>query len=239
MNRDDKHGKVDRRKLRVDRPSLNELMPVESGGKNFEFRLEPRCKVCSKGEDVVRTVNSLLATGSTYRDVLRAIESFNTVYPESKKITYSSLRTHQKRHMPFEAFAIREIVEKRAQQYQKDFIDGEGTLIAPATYAEVMMQKAFANLSSPDTTVTPFEGLAAARALHGFTKDEEGAIDVAIAMQQLNKIISAVRAEVPPEMWNAILQRLDGEQEVVDAEIVEVEEDFDPEVDVDDRDTLE
>ena len=203
-------GKVDRRKLRVDRPSLRELMPVEAGGKNYEFKWEPRCRVCSAGNDVLQLVNSLLANGATYRDVCRAVESLNGTLPKNKQLTYQSIRMHQKMHMPFEAAAIREIIEKRAQDAQKNFIEGEGTILTPAAYAEVMMVKAHMQLMDEDQKVYPSEGLAAAAALHRFVSDEQGSLDAAQAVSQLGKIIEAVRAICSPDQMKMILNILDG-----------------------------
>lgn len=248
MAREDGFGKVDRRTIRVDRPTLNDLLPVEAGGNNYDFKYERRCRVCSAGTGVLELVNSLLASGSTYRDVLRALDVFNETKEKSRKISYSSIRNHQKRHMPFEAQAIRDIVERRAEKEQKDFVDGYGTIITPASYAEVMMQKGFESLVSGGAIITPREGLQAARTLHSFTRGEtEGQIDAATAIAQLNRIINAVKRVATGEQIEKIVALLEEESfvdaieeedRVVDAEEFDEDdiEEFDPGLDEDDED---
>ena len=202
-------GKVDRRTMRVDRPALKEITPVEVGGKKYEFVSEPRCRVC-RDTGIRQLVDSLLANGYTYQDVTRAVTSLNATLPKNKQLTYASIRVHQKRHMPFEASAIREIIEKRAQEAQKNFIEGEGTILTPAAYAEVMMVKAHIQLMDEDQKVYPSEGLAAAAALHRFVSDEQGSLDAAQAVSQLGKIIDAVRAICSQDQIRQIGIILDG-----------------------------
>lgn len=222
-----------RQSFRIERPRLPPELDVRVAGKEYQFKFEPRCKVCKAGDEIRTVINKLLVQGLTYQDVFNFVDtSYNKVLEKKDKISYSSIRTHQKLHLPFESAAIREIIERRAQQAQKDFIEGTETLITPATYAEVMMNRAFSSLVSPSAVVDPEAGLAAAKTLHSFIKDEEGTVDAAIALQQLNKIIMAVRTVCTEEQMSQILAILDGQQSIAG----EVVEDFDPGVDDDDFD---
>lgn len=216
--------KVDRRKVRVDRPSLAEILPVEAGGVNYEFKYEPRCRVCNAGDGVLELVNRLLATGATYADVTRAVEVFNRDRPANRQISYNSIRNHQKLHMPFESQAIRQILENRAKQAEKDFINGQGTILNPASYAEVVMQKSFEDIQKGISVVETRDGLAAAKMLHAITAGAESGLEASQALAQLNKIIEAVRAVVTPEQMDQIVQRLESTQSDEMEELEEAEE---------------
>lgn len=236
---------TDLRKYRPDYgPSNRELLPIAVGGKNYEFKFEPRCKVCKSGTEVLHLVNKLLVSGATYADVERSIEFYNKTLPERSRISYSSIRTHQLNHMPFRASAVRKVIEKRAMETQKDFIAGENSVVDALTYAEVMMNQGFRMMTEDGAIVTPKEGLEAAKAFQQMTKDEQGQMDAALAMSQLNRIINAVKKIVPEEMFQRIIEELDREEEsvqidsyedVVDAEEVDddFDEDFDPELESD------
>lgn len=206
---------VDRRKLPKEArgPKLDNILPVTSGGSNYEFKLEPRCKVCQKGTEFLGMCNALLATGASYQDVLRTIDAVNRTYPPKLQVTYSSLRNHQKKHLPYDSYAIREIIEKRAGQQQKDFIAGTGTLLDPASYAEAMMIKGMQSLVHPATLVSPADGLAAAKTLYAITQNEEQDVNAVEAVGQLNRVIGAVRAVVPEEYWKAIVAYLNATEE--------------------------
>ncbi len=71
--------------------------------------IEPRCRVC-RDPDIRRTVNKLLiwrgvpmlvggrCRSVTYVDVVDALAPINHTLPEGRRITYSSLWVHAKRH---------------------------------------------------------------------------------------------------------------------------------------------
>lgn len=225
-------NKVDRRKLRNTTVKLEDILPVEAGGKNYEFVFEPRCRVCNSGDGILELVNRLLASGMTYMDVLRAIEVFNQGRPQHRKITYNSIRSHQKNHMPFEAQAIRDIVERRATEAQRDFIDGVGNIVTPVAYAEVVMKRSFENLVDQNLPVDVKDGLAAAKLVHAIDSGITTGMDETEAMAQLARIIEAVRAVVTPEQMTQIAARLESDHPVERQQIESpADEEFDPVID--------
>ena len=78
---------------------------------------EPRCRVCSagsaakdlpNGEAVRGLVDSMLLLLATYRDTLEAMQPLMQSWPENQRISYDSIRAHQKKHLGFERWAARE-----------------------------------------------------------------------------------------------------------------------------------
>lgn len=196
------------RETTKDAPRGKDLLPVELDGRSYEFKYEPRCRVCNAGEQFVEMVNRMLVDGMTYSDIHRLSVAADG---RPRKVTYDSIRTHAIYHMPMKAAAVRKILEERAKRTQKNFIEGTQNILDEVVYSEVMMKKAFQRLTQDEVSVTPMEGLAAAKALREFISDEEGALDAAAAVSQLNKIINAVKQVVPVAMWQEIVQLLENE----------------------------
>lgn len=183
--------------------SNRELLPVELGGKTYEFKWDARCRVCAGGDKLVLVVNKMLTEGYSYSHIARQVSPL-----AERPINYNSIRNHLIKHLPAKSAAIRAIIEERSQKMQQDFIEGTSNLVTPYTFAEVMMKKSFDNLVQNGTVVTPKEGLEAAKILNNFIREEEGVSDLSQAITQLNKIISAVREVVPPEMFDKIISKV-------------------------------
>jgi hypothetical protein len=80
-------------------PSLEEALVDEIDDTVFVTEHEPRCGVCSAGDEelphareVTARVNRLLVTGSSYRAIQRAIEPLMLEWPEDAKVSYWSIR---------------------------------------------------------------------------------------------------------------------------------------------------
>jgi hypothetical protein len=118
-----------------------ELVPPVNG-----FHLEPRCRVCRN--DVVRKkVNDLLASGSSYAMIVRALGEENATL-DGHQITLDSVRNHASWHFPVQNVAkatYREILERRAREAQIDFANGLATALTPMAFYE----NAFGNWSRP------------------------------------------------------------------------------------------
>ena len=183
--------------------SNKDLLPVELGGHTYEFKFDSRCRVCQSGEKVVLLVNKMLTEGYSYSVIADKVQPL-----VSKNISYGSIRSHLVSHLPAKAAAIRTIIEDRSKKMQQDFIEGTSNLISPYVLAEVMMKKSFDNIVSNGTVITPKEGLEAAKVLNTFIREEEGQSDLSQAVNQLNKIITAVREVVPPEMFEKIINHI-------------------------------
>lgn len=208
----------------------NHLVPVEIGGENYQFKYEPRCRVCNGGPELVALVNKLLINGESYTGAYRFAKQFD--YRE-KPISFQSVYKHGKAHMPSTADVVRRTIERRSQRLGQDFIEGTDNLVSEAVYAEVMMRKAFELMNRSDVEISPRDGLEAAKTLRVLTADEDDAGSLASVLMQLNQIIEAVRAVVPPNMWTEIVARLDSEHQpsltAVPAEVVEDDDEaFDP-----------
>lgn len=189
--------------------SSAELLPVELNGKNYNFKYEPRCRVCTAGPEITSLVNRMLTQGVTYMQIFHKMQTLEE--PPPAEITYNSIRTHSQRHLPERAAAIRTIVEERSAQRSIDFVEGTTNLITPQILAEVMVKRGFENIVADSTVVTPVEALAAAKVMSEFAKDEQGQMDVVQAFAQLNRIINAVKQVCPPEMWKEIVLHIQSE----------------------------
>ncbi|MCX5044066.1 hypothetical protein OG921_12910 [Aldersonia sp. NBC_00410] len=175
------------------------------------FHLEPRCRVCRN--DAVRSkVNELLATGSSYAMVLRALGEDNAELDKCDRITIDSVRNHCVRHFPVQNVAkatYREILERRARENHLDFVEGVATAITPLAFLETVMVKSYEHLVDSDTTVDVNTGIAAAGRLQSLIDSGDQGRDIAVLRSQVGQLADAVRSVVPREMWGAIVEKLD------------------------------
>ena len=199
--------------------------------------LEPRCRVC-RNDLVRKKVNDMLAAGSGYAFIVRALGDDNAGCDRCDLVTIDSVRNHCERHFPVQQVAratYRDIVERRARENQIDFVKGVATALLPVTFFEVAMNKAFQTLVDDHTEVTVETGLRAAEKLQSFLDGRERDTDVLELKVALDRIGQAVRAVVPESMWPAIiakLEELEQDQEVLDVGTDSVDDDddepFDP-----------
>jgi hypothetical protein len=171
--------------------------------------LEPRCHVCRN--DVVREqVNDLLASGASYAMTLRALGDDTAV-----GVTSDSIRRHAERHFPVQNVAraaYREILERRAQEAQIDFVNGLTTALTPMALYECVMNAAFRRLAAGDVDVSIDTGLRAAEKLQALTDARAGEVDVATMHAQMGRVIKVVREFLPREHWPALQAALLGEE---------------------------
>lgn len=164
-----------------------------------------RCAVCQGGDYVVGLTNRLLASGATIQDVYETVKP--VVESMGKKISYSSIKTHQTKHLPYMKSALRKIVESNALLYQKDMLKGEGTIITPAAFAEAMLAKGMETLQDDSTVVRPTEALRAAEMLTNLKKElvSEDAKIIAEMREQQNLLIAAIQQNTTQEQQEMIL----------------------------------
>ena len=173
--------------------------------------LEPRCRVC-RNDLVRKKVNDMLAAGSGYAFIVRALGDANANCDRRDLVTVDSVRIHCERHFPVQQVAratYREIVERRAQENQIDFAKGVATALLPVTFYEVAMNKAFQTLVADHTEVSVETGLQAAAKLQSFLDGRERGTNILELKVALDRIGQAVRAVVPEQMWAAILEELE------------------------------
>ena len=178
------------------------------------FHLEPRCRVC-RNDHARKTVNELLATGSSYASIVRALGADGDDVDARDRVTIDSVRTHSARHFPVQQVAratYREIVERRARENRIDFIEGVATALTPLAFYEVVMHKAFRNLVDDRTEVSVETGLRAAEKLQSHLDGQDQSTDVAKIIVGVNRMVEAVRSTVPEELWDEIIDKLEPEQ---------------------------
>jgi hypothetical protein len=172
------------------------------------LHLEPRCRVC-RNDEVRKQVNDLLASGASYTSTLRALGD------DAVGVTSDSIRRHAERHFPVQNVAkatYREILERRAQEAQIDFVNGVATALTPMALYEVVMNEAFRQLAAGDVAVSIDTGLRAAEKLQALTDARVGEADVVTMRAQMGRVIKTVREFVPREQWPALQARLRGEE---------------------------
>jgi hypothetical protein len=107
--------------------------------------------------DVLRAkVNGLLAVGTSYVMILRAIADDNTTLEKSDRVTIDSIRNHTARHFPVQNVAhatYRRLLEQRAQENGVDFVNAVATAITSMAFYETVMAEGYATLVDPDTHV--------------------------------------------------------------------------------------
>lgn len=219
------------RQGRVDKALEEEIMALSEDQRVQVFRAESRCRVCNA--DAAPLVNRMLSHAMTYQDIIDALEPMNNTLPDDRKITYKSLWNHAQRHFPIENAAgaiYRKMVEKRAEEMEKDFVNGVGGIITLAGYLEVLQQKGFETLIDEETKVSVETGMRAAEKLHQLEQGGDKDAKLAQAMVNIDRIIDAVKSVVNPSDWHKIVDHLDGRRmDAIDAEIVDIEDDFDDE----------
>ena len=176
------------------------------------FHLEPRCRICRN--DQVRTiVNGLLATGASYA---RSFAPSETATPLDKcdRVTIDSIRNHATRHFPVQQVAratYREIVERRAQEAEIDFVNGVATALTPMAFYECVMNDAFRRVVDGDVDMSVDTGLWAAEKLQALIDARAGQADTARMRAEMGRVIEVVRTFIPAERWPDVQAALRGE----------------------------
>jgi hypothetical protein len=176
------------------------------------FRSEPRCRVC-RDEAVCRKVNHMLASGASYAFTVRSLAEDNAKRDERDRVTVDSVRNHCGRHFPIQQTAratYREVLERRARENAVDFVAGVATALTPAAYFETVMVKGYQTLVDSDTKVDVHTGMIAAGRLQALIESRAGGTNAAQLIAQLDRIIRAIHDSVPEELWDEILDKIDG-----------------------------
>ena len=134
---------------------------------------------------------------------MRALGDDNANCDRRDLVTIDSVRNHCERHFPVQQVAratYRDIVERRAQENQIDFVKGVATALLPVTFFEVAMNKAFRALVDDRTEVSVETGLRAAEKLQSVLDGRERGAEVLELKVALDQTREAVRAGVPQSM---------------------------------------
>lgn len=202
------------------------MMPKPDGsitetldGIEFRYQPERRCRVCSatdprkglqNGGQVKQLVDDLLLYPKDIAGIWRVIEPMMAQWPHQHKISYKSIRTHQKRHLPFDALALRGMVERWANEKGMSIIDASGRMIlTEEAWLEATAQKGWEQLANGTMWPSWAETQTAFLRISQLKAQAEGEFDKVTLLAQLNTIIEAVREVVPPEMWPQIVARIE------------------------------
>jgi hypothetical protein len=110
-------------------------------------------------------VNGLLAVGTSYAMILRAVGDDNAKLDKRDRVTIDSIRNHSSRHFPVQNVAqatYRRILERPAQENGVDFVNAVATAITPMAFYETVMVKGYETLVDSDTKVDVSTGMIAA-----------------------------------------------------------------------------
>jgi hypothetical protein len=175
------------------------------------FHLEPRCRVC-RNDLVRRKVNDLLACGSSYAMIVRALAADNAKLAKCDRVTIDSIRNHTARHFPVQNVAnatYREILERRAQENRVDFVEGVATALTPIAFFETVMVKSYETLVDSDTKVDVHTAMIAAGRLQSLMDSGDDGRELLLMKVQMSVIQAAVKSLVPQEMWGGIIEQIE------------------------------
>ena len=176
-----------------------------------------KCPVCCEDESK-RLVNSLLGAGLTNREITECCEAINTrrrANDDQRLISAYCVWKHRQ-HLGFDAAAAavyREILERRAQEDNQDYVNGIGHAITAYAVLETVMVKGYRGLTAEDEdapTPTIGETMKAAKDLHEMTKSDAGQRRMADLLYQMDRIVNAAQEFVPAHLQDAFLARVQG-----------------------------
>ena len=227
---------------RIDKAVEAEILALSESQQVDLFRPAAQCRICQT-EGASEVTNKMLSHGATYADVMSVLEPLNLRRPKNDQITISSIGHHARNHFPLEEAAnavYRKLVEKRAAEAEKDFINGVGGAVTALGFLDVVVQKGLENIVKQEVSVNPDTAIRAAKEIAAIeAQRDKDDTDIASVMVKMDEVIRAVREEADPATWERIRSRLSGEEPVrepVNYEAIEAEIDDTPGYDPDDPD---
>lgn len=202
-------------RVTLDEAVLREIESARVAGELDSTYVEPRCYVCCEPESR-DLVNTMLANGATNRHIAEMCEGINSRRRErgdDREINARCVYIHRREHFNIEepAMAIyREIMERRAEEANRDHINGIGHAITPKAVLETVLVKGYMGVNNPESTVSVKEAMDAAVKLHELTSREAGTKKMADLLYTMDRIISAAQEFIPPSQHQAFLDRVDG-----------------------------
>jgi len=169
-----------------------------------------RCRVC-RNDKVRKKVNDLLASGASYAMILRALGEDNAKLDKRDRVTIDSVRNHCGRHFPVQQVAratYRDILERRAQENQVDFVNGVATAITPMAFLETVMVRGYETLVDERTTVSYRDGMESALKLAEALRKEEGEYDTVHMRAEMRSDHRRRQGVHPREKWPELQAKL-------------------------------
>ena len=207
-------------------PKTDDLLSEVIDGETFTYKKIAQCKVCSASNSITKLVDTLLLYPKSYREVLefvRPIEDEMEIDPKDR-ITYDSIRNHQKRHLPASKVAVREIIERRATSKDKKILEGkDGLLTAEALY-EIITHKGLDDIVNDRVRPSIAQTMYAMEQLTKLEEKQQSSFRPEALINQLNTIVTAMREVLPPEMMQAVSDKIDElkrmEKNTIDAQLI-------------------
>lgn len=218
---------------RIDKAVEAEILALSEDQRVDLFRPSAQCRICQT-EGATSVVNKMLSYGATHQDILDVLQPLNLRRPKDEPITLNVIGHHARNHFPLEEAAnavYRKLIEKRAAEAEKDFINGVGGAVTALGFLDVVVQKGYENLVEEDVIVGVDTAIRAAKELATIeAQRDSNDNDIADVMVKMDQVIKAVRDVVPEEMWDQIAARIQGQspenldQHVIEAEVEDYEE---------------
>jgi len=202
--------KKDYRDLDRITPPTEELLSEKIDGEVFLYRVIPQCKVCTSGDEIRRYVDDLLLYPKSYKEILRTIQPLEErlgVEPEDR-VSYSSIRTHYRNHLPLDKKQVREVIERKANKNNTSIIDSEGTLLTPEAFYEVVVAKGFEDIVSGASRPTLSQTFQAMGILQRIEEKEKQGYKPEVLVNQLNVILQAIRDVLPVEWREKVFEKI-------------------------------
>lgn len=221
-------------------PTTDELLSQEIDGQVYGYKKSSQCKVCSSDEDIRRLVDTLLLFPKSYKTTLTEVRLLEErlEIPDEERVSYHSIRNHYQNHLPADKKAIREIIESRATLKGRKVIDAGGTLLTPEAFYEVVIAKGFESIVNGVDTPTISQTMQAVNMLKRLEEQGDKQYKPEVLVNQLNIIVMAIREVLPPEMRDAVFQKIDEyskntEEAITALELAEAQDYIDEDLSID------
>lgn len=200
----------------LDEAVIAEIERLRDEGELSGNRTEPRCYVCCEAESR-ELVNKMIAGGYTNREISESCEFINARRrgkKDDREISAWHVWAHKRNgHFDVDGPAIaviREIIERRATEVNRDHVNGIGHAIVPYAVLETVMVKGMQGIVEATEPPTVKETLDASVKLHELTNRDAGQRRMADLLQQMDRIIVAAQKFVPLEEQEAFLAEVEG-----------------------------
>ncbi len=196
------------RRLVRDKP--DPLVEEDIDGQRYRYKMEIRCRICTAPSFVRDIIDEMLINAQTYTRILdRVTEIYTEADLDKKRMpSYVSIRSHASKHLNYQAEAVREIVERRAQENGKRILEGKENILTAAGYLETIVNKSFDQLTHGQN-VPVGEGIKASQVLHALEREAAGQETVGTLMAQMAVILQVIQQEAPPAVTMKIAERLE------------------------------
>lgn len=179
------------------------------------YRVVHQCYVCCEAESR-DLVNKLIAAGLTNREIIESCGGINArrkIAGDTRIIGGASLYTHRNEHFNVDKPAqavLRRIIERRAAEQDRDYINGIGHAVTTYGVLEAIMVKGYAQVADENTQISVKDTILAATKLDELTNRDAAQQGMAEVLVKVDRILRAIREVVPEEYHEAILAHVEG-----------------------------